>query len=668
MTAALADLLRQAGSPLSFDEADALLAGIAAAPEPPQAEAWLALFGGQPSQALRAALIARRDALLGEAAAREARSPALPERLRLLRVELRRQGVDGFFLPRTDEHGSEYLPLAAERVAWLTGFTGSAGQVVVLADKAAVFSDGRYTVQLDEQVDPASFERCRLAEVTPAGWLERNLPEGAALGFDPFLVTARERTALERVVAARGGRLVALERNPVDDVWTARPAAPVAPLQLHEERFGGESSAARRERIGGEIAAKGADWLLLTGADSIAWLLNVRGSDIPFNPLTLGFALLHRDGTCRFFLDPRKVPPGTSLGNAVALEPVAGFPAALDALGREGARVLADPGEAHVGFVDRLRTAGAAVVEAENPCLLAKACKNPVEVAGAVAAQRRDGAAMVRFLAWLDAQPVDGAVDEVSAADRLEAERAKDPLFRGLSFPTISAHGPNAALPHYRTTPETRRRLAGGTVYLVDSGGQYLDATTDITRTVARGEASEEIRERFTLVLKGHIAVATAVFPEGTSGAQLDTLARIALWRHGLDFDHGTGHGVGSYLCVHEGPQRISKVSQTPLRPGMILSNEPGFYRPGAYGIRIENLLVVEPRATPEGGDRKLLGFRNLTLCPIDRRLVEPSLLSAEERAWLDGYHAIVLEELMPLLHEESDRAWLRTACARLHD
>lgn len=668
MSDALADLLRQAGSPLSSGEALALLAGILAAPEPPEPDGWLVLFGAAPSPALRDALLARRAILAQDAGRAEAAAPPLPERLRLLRLELRRLGVDGFFLPRTDEHGSEYLPAAAERVAWLTGFTGSAGQVVVLAEKAAVFSDGRYTVQLDRQVDPAWFERCRLAETTPAAWLEKNLPEGAALGIDPFLLSGREHAALERAVASRGGRLVSLDANPVDSVWTTRPPAPVAPLRLHEERFAGESSASKRARIGARIAERGAGWLLVTAADSVAWLLNVRGSDIPFNPLTLSFALLDSDGACRLFVDPRKVPPGTSLGNAVSIEPAAGFLAALDELGAAGARVLVDPGEAHQGYLERLRDAGAVLVEADNPCLLAKACKNPVEIAGAVAAQRRDGAAMVRFLAWLDAQPLDGPVDEIAAADRLEAERAKDPLFRGLSFPTISAHGPNAALPHYRTAPETGRKLSGGTVYLVDSGAQYLDATTDITRTVARGEPSAEVRARFTLVLKGHIAVARAVFPEGSSGAQLDTLARQALWRHGLDFDHGTGHGVGSYLCVHEGPQRISKLGQTPLRPGMIVSNEPGFYKPEAYGIRIENLLVVEPRETPEGGDRKLLGFRNLTLCPIDRRLVEPDLLSLEERAWLDAYHAMVLESLTPLLAAETDRAWLAAACARLQD
>ena len=378
----------------------------------------------------------------------------------------------------------------------------------------------------------------------------------------------------------------------------------------------------------------------------------------------LSFALLSSDGTCRWFVDPRKLAKSLSLPNAVAVEPIDGFLGALDALGRTGAKVLVDPGITHVGFLNRLTAAGARLVEGDDPCILAKSQKNPVELAGATDAQRRDGAAVVRFLAWLAAQPLDGSLDEVRAAERIEQERAKDPLFRGPSFDSISAHGPNAALPHYRSTPESSRPLTGGTLYLIDSGGQYLDATTDITRTVALGMPSEEMCQRFTLVLKGMIAISLAVFPEGTTGAQIDAFARAALWRHGLDFDHGTGHGVGSYLCVHEGPARISKLGTVPLKPGMILSNEPGYYKPDAYGIRIENLVAVEPRGKPEGGDRELLGFRTLTLCPIDRRLIEPALLTAEERSWLDAYHARVRDELSPLVGEAA--GWLDEACAPL--
>lgn len=587
------------------------------------------------------------------------------ERLARLRDRLRACGLDGLVLPRTDEHGSEYLPPSAERVAWLTGFTGSAAHVVVLLDKAAVFSDGRYTVQLAQQVDEALFERRHSLHHPPSRWLEENLPDGGKLAYDPFLLRKAEVERLGKLVAGKGGSLVPVSPNPLDLVWDDRPAAPVAPVAKLDERYAGESSAEKRARIAAEIEKKGADQLLLTGADSIAWLLNVRGADIPFNPLCLSFALLARDGTCRWFVDPRKIPPELHLDNAVRLEPVESFLPALDQL--DGAKVLADPAETHVGFLARLERAGARLVEADNPVLLAKARKNPVEIQGAVSAQRRDGAAVVRFLAWLDRRLAEGGdgLDEIGAAERLLAERSKDPLFQGESFPAISAHGPNAALPHYHSSPSSNRPLAAGTVYLIDSGGQYLDGTTDITRTVALGEPGEEVRERFTLVLEGHIAIATAVFPEGTTGAQIDTLARLALWRHGIDFDHGTGHGVGAYLCVHEGPQRIAKTGTVALEPGMIVSNEPGYYKPNAYGIRTENLVVVEKRERPPGGERDLLGFRTLTLCPIDRRLIEPALLAPDERSWLDAYHARVQEELSPLL-DEADRAWLADACRPL--
>jgi Xaa-Pro aminopeptidase len=654
----LATLLREAGVTIEPAALDALLAGIEAAPPGPDPDAWLTLIGADLPGPLVAALRERR----AELRRAEGGAPDHKARLGRLRARLREREVDGFVLMRTDEHGSEYLPGYAERVAWLTGFTGSAATAVVLMDRAAVFSDGRYTVQLEQEVDPALFERRHSVNEPPSRWLEQHLKEGARLGYDPWLAKQAERDRLKAVVEAKGGTLAALEPNPVDEIWPDRPPRPVAPVRLHDERHAGESSADKRERMAKAVAEKGADTLLLTAADSIAWLLNVRGGDIPFNPLVLSYALLNRDGTCRWFVDTRKLPEGLALPNAVAVEPVDGFKAALQALGRGGAKVLVDAGSAHVGFLETLEAAGAKPVKGEDPCVLAKAQKNPTEIQGAVNAQRRDGAAVARFLAWLDRQPLDGSLDEIGAATRLEQERAKDPLFRGLSFDTISAHGPNAALPHYRASPASNRPLTPDTLYLVDSGAQYLDATTDITRTVALGTPSEEMRERFTLVLKGMIAISLAVFPDGTSGAQIDALARVALWRHGLDFDHGTGHGVGAYLCVHEGPARISKLGTHPLKPGMILSNEPGYYKPDAYGIRIENLVVVEPRQKPAGGERDLLGFRTLTLCPIDRRLIEPGLLTADERSWLDAYHARVREELMPLVGEAA--AWLEAATA----
>ncbi|MFO1075386.1 MAG: aminopeptidase P family protein [Geminicoccaceae bacterium] len=662
----LAALLREAGGELRGLGDDpaalaALLAGSAAAPPGQDPDDWLALLGRDLPAPLVAALRARRAALLPAAET----SPDRAARLAQLRAQLLAQGADGFVLMRTDEHGSEYLPRYAERVAWLTGFTGSAAQAVVLPERAAVFSDGRYTVQLAQEVNAALFERCHLVDDPPARWLERHLPEGARLGYDPWLTRRAERDRLAKLALAKGGTLVALEPNPVDAIWPDRPPPPIAPVRLQDERHAGEGAAEKRLRIAKLVAEKGAGTLLLTAADSIAWLLNLRGGDIAFNPLVLSYALLGADGTCRWFVDRRKLPPDLALPNAVAVEPIAGFPDALAALGAAGGKVMADPASAHVAFLDRLTAAGARLVEADDPCVLAKARKNPVEIQGAVDAQRRDGAAVARFLAWLDAQPLgaqphDGSLDEIGAAARLAEERARDPSFRGPSFETISAHGPNAALPHYRVDAASNRPLTTGTLYLVDSGGQYLDATTDITRTVALGTATPEMAERFTLVLKGMIAIATCLFPTGTSGAQIDAFARAALWRHGLDFDHGTGHGIGSYLCVHEGPARISKLGTVPIEPGMILSDEPGYYKAGEYGIRIENLVLVEPRPKPEGGERDLLGFRTLTLCPIDRRLIVTALLTPEERSWLDAYHARVREELRPLIGEHA--AWLDQA------
>jgi len=588
------------------------------------------------------------------------------ERLAALRRELRQQGVDGFILQRTDQHGSEYLPPSEERLAWLSGFTGSAGQAVVLIDRAAVFTDGRYTVQIGQEVDADLFERCNIVDQPPVKWLATRLQPGMVLGYDPKLIRKSERQGLERLCRNRGAELKALDANPVDAIWPDRPPPPEAPVVAHDELHAGETSAAKRQRIGEEVGKAGADWLLVTAADSIAWLLNIRGSDVPYNPLCLSHLLLAADGRARWFVDPAKLADGPVLDVEIELWPYDGLDAGLDALGAEAAKVLVDPALNAVAFADRLSRAGGRVIDAADPIPLAKAKKNQVEIEGALDAQRRDGAAIVRFLAWLDHQPLDGSLTERDAATRLHDERTRDPLFRGPSFETISAHGPNSALPHYRVSEASNRRLTGGTLYLVDSGGQYLDGTTDITRTVALGHPSAEMCLRFTLVLKGHIALSEAVFPEGTAGSQLDLLARQFLWRRGLDYDHGTGHGIGSYLCVHEGPQRLAKRGgDVALEPGMILSNEPGYYKPEAYGIRIENLVLVEPAPMPEDGDRPLLCFRNLTLAPIDRRLIDPHLLTEPERRWLDTYHARVLDELSPLL-DAPGKAWLQQATAPL--
>ena len=517
----------------------------------------------------------------------------------------------------------------------------------------------------EAQLDPQLFERHHLVEEPPAKWLGEQLSPGRRIGYDPALHIKAEVERYRAACAKAGAELVALDDNPVDRVWTTRPPPPIAPIRELDERYAGEAADAKRMRMGREVAAAGAEVAAITAPDSIAWLLNARGGDVPFNPLFLSFALLHADGAVELFVDPRKMMPGQHLGNGVSIQPIEGFARALGQLGGAHRAVLVDPKITSVQVMQRLEAAGARVIEGEEPCVLAKACKNAVELAGARAAQRRDGAAVCRFLCWLEREVGTGAITEREAAARLDGERARDPLYRGPSFETISAAGPNAALPHYRLSDASNRVLGREPIYLVDSGGQYLDATTDITRTVAVGAPTAEMRRQFTLVLKGHIAIARALFPVGTTGAQLDSFARQHLWQAGFDFDHGTGHGIGSYLCVHEGPQRIAKTGTVALKPGMILSNEPGYYRSGAYGIRIENLVIVEPRPKPEGGERELLGFETITRAPIDRRLIEPELLDAGERAWLDDYHARVRADLIDLVGPET-ADWLVKATAPL--
>jgi Xaa-Pro aminopeptidase len=664
----LNDLLSRAGS--RFDAAGVrdLLPGVLAAPEGGESEAWMTLTAESPSEALRAALLALR-ADCARSAHGEADHAA---RLAALRAELARRGLDGFAVPHADEHQGEYLPLRAERLAWLTGFTGSAGMALVLAERAAVFADGRYTLQVQSQVDGALFTHRHLTEQPPAAWIEAHLPSGAKLGYDPWLHTERQVAGLGAAAAKAGGELVACSDNPLDAVWADQPPPPIAPIVAHSLEFAGRTSAEKRGEAAEALRKAGAEAAVLTLPDSVAWLLNVRGGDVARTPLALCFAVLHGDATLEWFVDRRKLVPGLEahLGNGVSLRAPGELGAALDALGRAGKRVLADPASAAAWVFQRLREAGAEPVEGADPCQLPKARKNEAELTGTRRAHRRDGASLVRFLAWLAAEAParaeggdpEGGLGEIEAAERLLEFRRGNENFRDLSFDTISAAGPNAALPHYRVTPESERRLGPGELYLVDSGGQYLDGTTDVTRTLAVGAAAAEMRERFTRVLKGHIAIATARFPKGTTGSQLDTLARVALWRAGLDFDHGTGHGVGSYLGVHEGPQRISKVPNTvALEPGMIVSNEPGYYKEGAYGIRIENLVAVVEDARPPGDERPMLAFETLTLAPIDLALVEPGLLTAEETAWLDAYHARVRAALTPLV-DEATAEWLVAA------
>ncbi|MCR6633001.1 MAG: aminopeptidase P family protein [Magnetospirillum sp.] len=587
-------------------------------------------------------------------------APASPERLDALRAELARRKLSGFVVPRADEHQGEYVPPSAQRLAWLTGFTGSAGSAVVLADRAAVFVDGRYTLQVRQEVDAARFEPVHLIDCPPTRWLGERLSAGDRLGYDPWLHTADQVEALRQSVERVGAELVPCEDNPLDAVWRDRPAPPRAPVVPHALAFAGRSSAEKRGDVADILRDERLDAAVLTDPHAIAWLLNIRGGDVAYTPLPLCFAILHADASVELFIDPAKLSAGLAdhLGTAVWVRSPRQLDAALEGLA--GKRVRLDPATAAAALFDRLGEVGARVERGADPCALPKACKNPVELAGARAAHRRDGVAVVRFLAWLEGQE---RVDELGAAARLEAFRAEGVHFRGLSFPTIAGSGAHGAIVHYRSTAASNRFLQPGELFLLDSGAQYLDGTTDITRTVSIGTPGPEHRERFTLVLKGHIALARAVFPAGTTGSQLDVLARQFLWRAGLDYDHGTGHGVGSFLSVHEGPQRVSKVGTgaVALKSGMVLSNEPGYYKTGAYGIRIENLVAVVDASRPQGGERDLLAFDTLTVVPFDRALIEPALLDQEERAWVDAYHAQVAAELAPLLGAE-ERAWLERA------
>jgi Xaa-Pro aminopeptidase len=592
------------------------------------------------------------------------RSAAPP--LHLLRAELARRGLDGFVLPRADEHLNEYVPASAERLRWLTGFTGSAGLAIVLGERAAIFVDGRYTLQAAQQVDAAEFEIVSTVETSPEGWLEANLPEGAALGLDPWLQTAEQLARFE-AAAARGRGLVLVESNPVDAVWEGRPAAPLGAVTVQPLAFAGESAEAKLARLRTALAASRADALALTQPDGVAWLFNIRGKDVGHTPLPLAYALVPAEGRPRLFIDPRKLgnEARAHVEDAAGVEPYEAFRAALSELGSRGAAVLVDPASAPAAVGRAIEAAGGKLVAKPDPTILLKARKNAAELDGARAAHRRDGAAMAAFLHWFGGASADPATSEITVAEALESFRRATGALEDISFPSIAGAGPDGAIVHYRVTRATDRKLDRDSLFLIDSGGQYRDGTTDVTRTLAVGAPSAEMRARFTDVLKGMIAISLARFPKGTTGQHLDALARIGLWRGGFDYDHGTGHGVGSYLSVHEGPCRIAKTPSPPLEPGMILSNEPGYYRTGAFGIRIENLVVVTQPSVPEGGDRPMMGFETLTLVPIDRRCIEAARLSAEERAFVDAYHARVRAEIGPLVSPEV-RAWLDAACAPL--
>ncbi|MEA3017792.1 MAG: Xaa-Pro aminopeptidase [Sphingomonadales bacterium] len=594
-------------------------------------------------------------------------------RLQALREQLKAERLDGFVVPLTDEHMSEYVGSYAQRLAWLTGFQGSAGSAAVLPEEAAIFTDGRYTLQVREQVDGRHWSYQSVPETSVADWLKEHAPGGGRIGYDPWLHTSDWVKKARAALAEKGAELVAVPHNPIDAVWSDKPEPSTARLIVHSDALAGKSSAAKRQEMADWLKAQHADSAVLSALDSIAWTFNVRGADVDHTPVALAFALVHQDGTADLFAAPEKVGDDVRqhLGNGVRLHDRAAFEPHLASLA--GKTVVADPERAVAAIFEALENAGAKVIAKRDPAVLPKAIKNEAEIAGHRAAQARDGAALARFLHWLSAEAPKGGLDELKASDRLLEYRKACGDLRDTSFDTISGSGPNGAIVHYRASEETNRPLEMNSIYLVDSGGQYPDGTTDVTRTVAIGEPTQEMRDRFTRVLKGHIAVARAIFPDGTRGSQLDSFARQYLWSAGLDYAHGTGHGVGSFLAVHEGPQRISPVGSSqsggdePLKAGMILSNEPGFYKAGEYGIRIENLVLVVPVAAdgPHQAEKETLGFETLTFAPIDRNLIDAEMLTGEERRWVDDYHARVVEIVGPQLGGEA-RAWLEEQCAPL--
>ena len=587
--------------------------------------------------------------------------------LPLVRKQLKNQGLDGLYIPHEDAYQNEYLPAGADRLSWTTGFTGSAGASFVFQKTAIVFVDGRYTQQAKSQLDGRLFAVEDLIEPGPFEWLKTQKLEGSKLGYDPNLVSINALKKLKKAVDHAGVELIAVSTNPVDDAWTDQPREPLATVVPHDLAYSGESSEVKRKRIAVQLAQFGADALVIPSPASLAWIFNIRGGDVKCTPLPLGRAILHADGAAELFLRPEKVNDElmAHLGPDVVVRPINELERRLRKLADKTVHI--DPDIATAWFANVLSDAGVKMIEGADPIALPRAKKNAVEIAGSKRAHVRDGMALVRFLIWLDSEEVQsGKVTEIDAASKLEAIREEGQGLKDLSFESIAGAGPNGAFAHYRVNEKSNRKLTPGSLFLIDSGGQYLDGTTDVTRTIAIGEPTQEMRERYTLVLKGHIALSVARFPKGTTGSALDALARMALWERGFDYDHGTGHGVGSYLGVHEGPQRISKAPNTvSLEPGMIVSNEPGYYKTGDYGIRIENLEFVTESADIAGGERPMLGFEALTIAPLDRKLIEPGMLTPREWRWVDEYHARVLSVLADrLTPEEID--WLKTACAPL--
>jgi Xaa-Pro aminopeptidase len=591
---------------------------------------------------------------------------ALTARLAALREELARRKLTGFVVPRADQQQNEYVPPSEERLAWLTGFTGSAGFAVVLTQEAALFVDGRYTLQAAKQVDAKAWAVESLIDPPPENWVSTHLKAGDRLGFDPWLHTFAAAERLSAACAKAGAELVAVDSNPIDAIWQDRPQPPLAPVVVHGLQNAGITEAEKLTQIRGEIAKLGVDALVLSDSHAVAWTFNIRGADVAHTPLPLSYALVPKDGRPTIFIDHRKLSNLTRdhLEQAADVREPDAMAPTLMALAKSGGSIALDSATAADALSRLIAGAGGKPVRGSDPIALLKAVKNPTEIKGTKTAHVRDAVALARFLAWIDREAPSGKLTEIDAVEALETFRRDTGALKDVSFPTISGTGPNGAIVHYRVTRKSNRRIAAGDLLLIDSGAQYEDGTTDVTRTMAVGEPTDEMRDRFTRVLRGHIAIARAIFPDGTTGAQLDTLARQYLWAAGVDFEHGTGHGVGSYLSVHEGPARISKLGTTPLKRGMILSNEPGYYKTDGFGIRIENLELVVA-ADIEGAEKSMNAFETLTLAPIDRRLIDAAMLSRDELVWLNAYHARVRAEVGPAL-DEATKAWLGQATAEL--
>jgi Xaa-Pro aminopeptidase len=658
----LEKLLQAAGETRPLAEIKSVLKGIVAAPEDIAAPThWLKLFTTGADAETAQQLSALKDQIASD-------RKAVPQnKLADLRAEMAKRGIDGFFVPRADEFQGEYVPARADRLAWITAFTGSAGSAVVLNDKAAFFTDGRYTLQARKQVNAKDFNICSTAAdqlptptVTPAEWIEKNVAKGSTFGIDPWVHTPNDVKNIKTAVEKAGAKLVFVDSNPLDAAWKNQPPAPLTPVVPQPLKFAGKASADKRKNLAAALTAKGADAIAITLPEETCWLLNVRGGDVPCTPFALSYAIAHKDGSVDWFIDQRKVTAETKqwVGSDVRLHDLSAFSGELAALAKKGQKIWVDNASAPVKAQEIVTVNGGTLHTERSPLQLMKALKNPVEIQGMTETHIRDGAALVRFMAAIAEPGAAAKFDEISASDLLQDFRAAGENFRGLSFDTISGAGGNGAIVHYRSTPETSQPLNAGPIYLVDSGGQYLDGTTDVTRTLAVGSVTAEMKEHVTRVLKGHIQVALSEFPAGTTGDKLDVKARAALKEVGLDYAHGTGHGVGSYLSVHEGPCSIAPRSSTvPLEAGMILSNEPGYYKEGAYGIRIESLVVVVDAGKKDPDGKNLLGFKTLTMAPIDRNLVEPALLTADELKWLNDYHAEVRKNLLPRLEKIDPRA-----------